>query len=379
MNVSIKKEKLESLSYPTWKRVGAIDFEGLNALEKGGSTAVDGLAQWQRYGAKVFKITGEDKDLEDVLWHPYQQELSVFEDSLFGSDKKLVLQGETEFNIGHLIVVPDRVRLEEPLVLKYTVETTTIDQTVIFMGKDSKATIAVVYKDNDGKFHNGLIKVLAKERADLDLSIVQLFSESTVHIQNTVSHIAESAQVSFTTIDFGSSLFVSDYTTYLNGHRSVSNVNSAYLGEKNRKIDIGYNTYHKGSHSESAVECKGALMDESKKVFRGNLRFLNGAKKSKGRESEYVLLLDERVQSDAIPALLCDEDDVSGEHAASAGQVNQQQLFYLMSRGFSEKEAKKLIIHGSFSKVINLLPTSELIDTVEEELERRLVYAGDKL
>lgn len=379
MMINLKKEQMQSLSYPSWKRVGNIDFEGFDNIEKNGTTAIDGLQVWQSSGVKIYKITSEDKDLEDVFWTPYKELLNEFEEVRYGSDKKLVLQAETEFNTGHLIVIPEGIILERPLMIHYRVNSASVDQTVIFMGKSSKAVVSVVYEDDNGSYHNGLIKVYGKDDSRLDLSIVQLFSDQTVHIQNTVSLLGRNTQVNLTTIDFGSALFVSDYSAYLNGQSAMSEVNSAYLGEHDRKIDIGYNTYHKGMRSESVVECKGALMDRSKKVFRGNLRFLNGAKRSKGRESEYVLLLDEQVQSDAIPALLCDEDDVSGEHAASAGQVNMQQLFYLMSRGFSLKEAKKLIIHGSFSKVIDLLPTVELKERVEEELERRLIHAGEAL
>ena len=76
-----------------------------------------------------------------------------------------------------------------------------------------------------------------------------------------------------------------------------------------------------------------------------------------------------------MPALLCDEDDVSGEHAASAGQVDEDQLFYLMSRGFNLKEAKKLVIHGSFSPIIDRLGITSIQERVELELERRLLYA----
>ena len=69
------------------------------------------------------------------------------------------------------------------------------------------------------------------------------------------------------------------------------------------------------------------------------------------------------------------EDDVQGEHAASAGQINENQLFYLMSRGLSEREAKKLIIEGAFRPVIDRIPLEELKQIIDSEIERRLVNA----
>lgn len=375
MNKIEKIDTYKTLEYPKWKRVGTIDFEAHEALLKGGSTNIDGLKVWQNFGAKIYKIASENKDLNDVLCVPFADILSEFDSLPYGSNGKLVLQNETQFNLGNLIVVPKNTVIDEPLVIHYKLAGITMDQTIIKMEKGSRANVAIVYDDVQGGYHNGLIKIYADDDSTLNLSEVQYASHELVHIQNRVAIIKNRAKVSFATIDFGGAVIVTDYSAHLSGNESVSHVSSAYLGEQERKLDIGYNTYHKGVRSESLVECKGALMDSSKKIFRGNLRFARGAKRSKGRESEFVLLLDEHVQSEAIPALLCDEDDVSGEHAASAGQVNAQQLFYLMSRGFSLKEAKKLIIHGSFSQVINLLPTKELIDIIEEELERRLVHA----
>jgi Fe-S cluster assembly protein SufD len=375
MNSTDKRETYNTLDYPHWKRVGHIDFNKYENLQRKGRTRLEGLKEWQDLGAKIYKISHEDKDLNDILYIPYAELLDEFDELAFGTHKKLILQSETQFDQGTLIVVPEKLIIDEPLVIYYDLQGSTIDQTIIKMGRGSKASIALVYREVDGEYHNGLVKIYAEDDSTLNLSEIQLASHERVHIQNRVSIIKNRAKVNLTTIDFGGAIVVTDYSAHLIGQESESHVNSAYLGEQERKLDIGYNTYHKGVRSESLVECKGALMDQSRKVFRGNLRFAQGARKSKGRESEYVLLLDERVQSDAIPALLCDEDDVSGEHAASAGQVNLQQLFYLMSRGFSLMEAKKLIIHGSFSQVINLLPKKELIDEVEEELERRLIHA----
>lgn len=115
-------------------------------------------------------------------------------------------------------------------------------------------------------------------------------------------------------------------------------------------------------------------MDHGTKVFRGNLDFKRGARHSKGVEEEYVVLLDPTVKSHSIPALLCDEDDVQGEHAASAGQINENQLFYLMSRGLNERESKKLIVEASFRPILDKLPLEDLRETINKEIDRRLMY-----
>ena len=80
-------------------------------------------------------------------------------------------------------------------------------------------------------------------------------------------------------------------------------------------------------------------MGKSKKYFRGTIDFLRGGKKAVGNESDVCLLLNKGVHSISVPLLLCKEDDVVGNHASSSGQIDQDMLFYLMSRGFNEAGA----------------------------------------
>ena len=91
-----------------------------------------------------------------------------------------------------------------------------------------------------------------------------------------------------------------------------------------------------------------------------------------GREKEVVTLLDEKVKSDSIPALMCSEDDVIGEHAASVGQLDQDKIFYLMSRGLTLEAAKKLVIKASFEEVLSTISDETLKADIETSLDRRL-------
>ena len=129
---------------------------------------------------------------------------------------------------------------------------------------------------------------------------------------------------------------------------------------------------HFGAKSESHILSKGALSGNSKKVFRGNLFFETGSVQSVGKEKEVVVLLNDKIKSDSIPALLCSEDDVIGEHAASIGQLDHEKLFYLMSRGLSLEAAKRLVIKASFEEVLMTIGDDGLKSSIEEALDRRL-------
>lgn len=136
----------------------------------------------------------------------------------------------------------------------------------------------------------------------------------------------------------------------------------AYLGNKEQKFDISMIMSHGGKKSVSDIHNLGALSGNAKKSFRGTLDFLHGATASEGAEEDTCLLLDPTVKSISLPLLLCKEDNVVGNHAASAGQIDHNKLFYLMSRGFSEVEAKHIIVESMIRPIIDRIGD----ETIEE-------------
>ncbi len=144
-----------------------------------------------------------------------------------------------------------------------------------------------------------------------------------------------------------------------------------FIGDYDTSSDLSYTAYHRGIRSKSIILGSGVLKEGAKKVFRGNLHFERGSKKSIGREEEKCILFDDNIKSDSIPALMCDEDDVIGEHAASIGKFNENSMFYIMSRGFSEAEAKILIANSVFEEAIDRIDNIEFNEKVRNEIVRR--------
>lgn len=100
--------------------------------------------------------------------------------------------------------------------------------------------------------------------------------------------------------------------------------------------------------------------------------FKTGASKSVGAEDEYCMLLSKEARDKAMPVLLCAEDDVSGEHAASSGRIDENKLFYLMSRGLSYDEAKIVIVRAAFNPIIDSIGDNDVIEEILQEVDRGL-------
>lgn len=269
-------------------------------------------------------------------------------------------------------------KIVKPIILDFLMDDENpvlVDKNSIIAEPNSEITIIFNYysKDDGNFFHNGLTKVYAKENSVVNIIKIQNLNDTSYSFDSNIALVEGNGKINWVSIELGCNVTGSNYTTVLNGDLSQGALSSIYLGEKERKLDLGYSMIHKGRKSISNIDTKGVLMDNSKKVFRGNLIFKKGAKNSKGAEGEYVLLLDPTVKSDSIPGLFCEEDDVSGEHAASAGQIDKDKLFYLMSRGLDEREAKKLIIQAAFRPVIDKIPIEEIRNSINREIERRII------
>lgn len=218
----------------------------------------------------------------------------------------------------------------------------------------------------------GMQRVIAKKGSRIKLIKIQQMGETDYFFDMNFAQVDEGATFEVVDVQMGSTLTAASYESILEGRRSRSEVKSVYYGNKNMQQDLSFTMRHRGKHSESEILSKGALDEHATKVFRGNLIFDKGASESVGKEKEYVMLLSERVRNHSIPALLCSEDDVIGEHAASIGKIDQEKLFYLMSRGLNEIEAKKMVIKASFEEIFNEIPIDSIRSGLTETLDRRL-------
>ncbi len=130
---------------------------------------------------------------------------------------------------------------------------------------------------------------------------------------------------------------------------------------------------NRGKHTTANIPQRGVLLEKSELVFNGIGDIIHGASGANAEQENRVLMMSNQAHGDANPILLIDEDDVIAGHAASVGQVDQNQLYYLMSRGIDKKLAQRLVIRGFLGAVLDEIPLpevrQEMIDMIERKLE----------
>ena len=282
-------------------------------------------------------------------------------------------------NHGYAIEIPDDMVLDQPITLVYELDEqnpTLLDEIWIVAGKKSKASVVIQYEAKGSKpiFHCGILRVVAKKEADIQIITSQMFTDQDIHIDYTAVRADDRANISLVIADLGAKQTVGNANVELMGDGSRAAIDSLFLGAGTRQMDYHYRVALHGKEAQAEIQGHGVLLDQCKKLFRGTLDFLKGASGSKGSESESVILLSKAINNISVPLLLCAEDDVVGAHAASAGKIDEKKLFYLMTRGLSEQEAKKLIAEAEFAPVLEKIPNDDLRDRIDARVKRSLEH-----
>jgi len=251
-----------------------------------------------------------------------------------------------------------------------------LDNIEIYAEKESNINVAVTYISNEDSkldcYHNGIIKVTALENATVNVTVINLLNEVTDNFISFDNKLLDNSKLEYTIVDFGGKHSITNYYSDLFGNESDNRVNTIYLGDNNQLFDLNYIAHCHGKKSNINIEVQGALKDEAIKHFKGTIDFKKGCKKAVGNENENCLLLSDKAKSLALPMLLCSEEDVEGNHSSSSGKAGQKELFYIMSRGFSEKDAMKLLVRAKFNKILESINNADIKEMILNEIENKL-------
>ena len=247
-----------------------------------------------------------------------------------------------------------------------------INQIEIVANGDTNVIIEYKSQTTQKCLHNGIIRTIANENAKLNVTIVNLLNEESDNFEAIENKLEKNSKVNYTIIDIGGKTSVSNYYSNVIGENADNDLKSIYLGIGEQRKDINYIAELRGTKTNIDIDVQGALKDSAKKNFKGTIDFKKGSKKAKGNENEYCMLLSDKAKSIALPMLLCTEEDVEGNHSTASGKVDEKQLFYIMTRGISYKEAVKLIVKSKFNKIIERISDEDLKEEVLSEIDKRL-------
>lgn len=251
------------------------------------------------------------------------------------------------------IKIPEETRVEE--VLKIRVKKPAKDQARflklnIHLEKNAAAEIILSYDDAAKEFINLAIETRLAEKAQLKfIHICQNKAENYIH--HSV-YQAKASELKALNLNLKSAWFRQDLTVHLQEEYATCSLRGIYLGKEKEHIDHHLCVKHKAPHGKSEQIFKGVLSEQARAVFNGKVVVEKGAKKTDARQKNDSILLSTEAEIDTKPELEIYNDDVSCAHGATVGELSSEALFYLVSRGIEEGEAKKILLNAFVKDIV---------------------------
>lgn len=281
-------------------------------------------------------------------------------------------------NGGVFVYVPKNVVVEHPVqyvVLHDDENTSFYNHVIIVTEQSAEVTYVENYLSNasgEGNQINIVSEVIAGANSNITYGSVDYLDKGfTGHIiRRGTTETDASINWALGLMNEGSQII--DNTTNLMGDRSTSELKSVVVGTGDQKINLTSKIVQYGKETDGYILKHGVMKENASSVFNGIGYIKHGGTKSIANQESRVLMLSENARGDANPILLIDEDDVEAGHAASVGRVDPEQLYYLMSRGISRREAERLVIHGFLDPVVRELPIEDVKRQLREVIELKV-------
>jgi Fe-S cluster assembly protein SufD len=271
---------------------------------------------------------------------------------------------------GTFVYVPKGV--EVPLPLRAATWSkrrhSAFSHTLIILEAGARAVFIDEYEsaaDDRQAFNNSAVEILVGDDAQLDYVNWQDFGRNVYSFTHERARVMRNSTLHWIVAGLGTKLTKSFMDANLAGQGSSALMSGAYFVDGNQHLDYDTEQNHLVPHTTSDLLYKGALKDEARSVWQGNIHVYPGAQRTDAYQASRNLSLSNSARADSIPGLEIEADDVRCTHGAAISQVDKEEIFYLMTRGIPAKIAEQLIVNGFFKPVLDRIP----MDNVRARLE----------
>jgi Fe-S cluster assembly protein SufD len=382
-------ERYQALPLPStkdehWRFTDLAGFDP-DAWKANGSAAIAAPASLIDVDVAGVAYVGEggieiERSPEGVLFEPLTDEHEHLH-SLVGWDEKFAAHNAAMWKHGLLVRVPRGVVLEKPLYVRIanSLEGGSLFWRLLVVAEpESRFSVIEEYASSSPElrgYSNAAVEIVVQQAAKVEYVSVQNLSRSTWHFASHHARVERDAELDWVAGGFGSAKGKIRIQNDLAGPGATSRVTGAYFADGTQHLDYDTFQEHIAPSTTSDFAFKGALRDKARTVWRGMIRVEEGAQKTNAYQENRNLLLSKTAHADSIPGLEILANDVRCTHGATLGQVDREQLFYLMTRGLSRAEAERLIVRGFFQDVLDRVELEPVREALAAALEARIPQA----
>jgi len=283
-------------------------------------------------------------------------------------DNKFAALNSAVWSGGSFIYIPPGVKVDMPLQAYFRINAENIGQferTLIIADEGSEVhyiegCTAPVYSSES--LHVAVVELIAHKDAKLRYTTIQNWSNDVYNLVTKRAYAYEGASVEWIDGNIGSKLTMKYPGIYLMGRKAYGETLSIAFAGKNQHQDTGAKMIHLAPDTTSKITSKSVSRANGRSTYRGLLRVRKGATNVKATVRCDALLLDDTSKTDTYPYMEINQEDATVTHEATVGKIGDEQIFYLMSRGFSEEEALSLIVNGFMEPFTKELPMEYAVE-----------------
>ncbi|WP_411965753.1 Fe-S cluster assembly protein SufD [Haloferax sp. YSMS24] len=349
-----------------WTNLEALDFESL----------VDPLNQ-------ADETTREAPD--DVVVLPFTEAFDEYGDLIeerFGSVTDLETNYLTAlsaalFTTGTFIYVPEGVNAEDVKIRAEMNSRSLFSHTLVVTEKSSSVTILEGIESGDTdvegeRYFSNLVEVDAGENSYVQYGSLQNLDEDTYTYSLKRGITGTYSTINWIEGNLGSRLTRSDIETELTGEASETKIVGAFFGHNDQHLDVNARVWHKAENTTADLVTRGVLDDQARSVYEGVQDVGRDAWSTNSYQRENTLMLSDESEADASPKLIINNHDTEASHAATVGQVDKEDLFYMASRSIPEHQARNMLVEGFFVPVLEEIEVDEFREELRELISARL-------
>lgn len=348
---------------------------------------------WNRLRANSLSVTVPNHADAGKVYLPLPR---LFERIECGMGQEVTDYVESQAFKSDFYNVPARTKRDEPIVVAVSAAQNQCANTGIIVREGAEATvvIAAFAGDVDGDAPTGsdanddalptsaaLTRIVVETGAKLHLIEMLGVNEGQQHLESVGLEVHQDAAVDVKQYALGGSTIGLGLTANLVGARARLDLNNRYHATHEETLDINHLVRMRGTSTRALLTESGVLNEAAKKTLRATIDLVRGAKDAQGNEIETVMILGDDVVNKTMPAILCDEDDVAGNHGATIGSVSPEQLDYLAARGLSRQAAEQMFIRALFEDAIINAPEEishrVAVERCEAELGAEIAHDYD--
>ena len=351
---------------------------------------------WNRLRANSLSVTVPNHADAGTVYLPLPR---LFERIECGMGQEVTDYVESQAFKSDFYNVPARTKREDPIVVAVSAAQNQCANTGIIVREGAEATVVIAAfagnaSDGDDALAGSnanddalptsaaLTRIVVEAGAKLHLIEMLGVNEGQQHLESVGLEIHQDAAVDVKQYALGGSTIGLGLTANLVGARARLDLNNRYHATHEETLDINHLVRMRGTSTRAQLTESGVLNEAAKKTLRATIDLVRGAKDAQGNEIETVMILGDDVVNKTMPVILCDEDDVAGNHGATIGSVSPEQLDYLAARGLSRQAAEQLFIRALFEDAIINAPEEishrVAVERCEAELGAEIAHDYDE-